>query len=45
MDSPSAVIGTVGSDSLKITATETNIEIGVSELKNSYYGVIEKHMA
>jgi phosphoribosylformylglycinamidine synthase subunit PurL len=45
MDSPSAVIGTVGSDSLKITANETNIEIGVSELKNSYYGVIEKHMA
>ncbi len=45
MNAPFAIIGTVGSDSLQIVSSEMNVEIGVSELKNAYYGVIEKHMA
>lgn len=39
---PAAVIGTVKSDSLVIN---NSLEIPVSELKNSYHGVIEKFMA
>jgi phosphoribosylformylglycinamidine synthase len=41
MNVPSAIIGTVGGDSLQIA----NTKIGVSELENAYHGVIENFMA
>jgi phosphoribosylformylglycinamidine synthase len=40
---PSAVIGTVSGDSLKISSA--NIEISVKQLDDAYHGVIEKFMA
>ncbi|NYB52649.1 MAG: phosphoribosylformylglycinamidine synthase subunit PurL [Methanobacteriaceae archaeon] len=45
MNVPSAIIGTVGGDSLKITSGEGVTEISVSELDHAYHGVIEKFMA
>jgi phosphoribosylformylglycinamidine synthase len=42
LDVPAAVIGTVNGDSLVIN---DSVNIPVSELKNSYHGVIEKFMA
>ena len=42
---PSAVIGTVGGDSVKMTDNDKEIEIDVSDLKDAYHGVIEKYMA
>ncbi len=42
---PAAIIGFVGGDSLKISYAENDIKISVSELANSYQGVIEKFMA
>lgn len=42
---PAAIIGVVGGDSLKISYAENDIKISVSELANSYQGVIEKFMA
>lgn len=45
MKVPSAVIGAVGGDSLKITSSENLVEISVSELNHAYHGVIEKFMA
>lgn len=41
----SEVIGTVGGNSVKIDSPDTKVEIGLTELKNAYYGVIEKYMA
>ena len=41
----SEAIGTVGGNSVKIDSPDTKVEIGLTELKNAYYGVIEKYMA
>ena len=45
MNVPSAIIGTVGGNSLKIANLEDEVEVGVSELDQAYHGVIEKFMA